>query len=407
MESKEEKGMGGKRMIKDILASALNMLIHKKRVQSPKTAGLFLLKARNRALAEVQERRQTAYNQAMPIHLTIETTMKCNLRCIMCQCTHNVRNPMAQPSMDIALFQKIAEEVFPTLEEVSLTVSGEPLLSEHLDEYIETIKKYAVKLEMNTNATLLNNDEMIDKLLGVLTRISVSFDGATKDTYEAIRRGAKYEKVIANIRRFNELRNSLPEEDRPGMSMTYVLMRRNIAEFPRFIELAKALGADAISAVHVVVFDQAMTDESLIYHKELANKYLIEAREIAGKLGFKGIHLPPLFDVSHEAKNTSDELATSERHQTQAKGMKRVVRCPFLWKKSYVSFGGDVSPCCVPGRPVMGNVVNRSFKEIWNGEVYQEMRRRLNSNNPFECCQHCNQLEETVIRADEEAFIQF
>jgi len=234
--------------------------------------------------------------------------------------------------------------------------------------------------------------------------MSVSFDGATKDTYEAIRRGARYEKVTTNIKKFNEYRNLLPIVRRPTMDMTYVLMRRNIEELPVFAGLAKELGADSISAAHVVIFDPAMEGESLIYHKELANKYLIEAKKKAAEVGIKVLSFPPLFDICKNTETTPKEQTHLKKYVAKVK--RWLVSCPFLWQKAHIGFGGDATPCCVGGCPVMGNIVDRSFKEIWNGEVYQKMRRRLNSENPFECCKHCNQREETVVRADEEAFIQ-
>lgn len=63
--------------------------------------------------------------------------------------------------------------------------------------------------------------------------------------------------------------------------------------------------------------------------------------------------------------------------------------CDYLHKRIYVSSSGDVTPCCVPGRPVLGNVHRNSIQEIWNGEAYNEFRRRFFSSNPVDCCKGC------------------
>ncbi len=64
--------------------------------------------------------------------------------------------------------------------------------------------------------------------------------------------------------------------------------------------------------------------------------------------------------------------------------------CKFLWNELFVSLTGDVAPCCIQGRPVVGNVHKEPLSLIWNGPMMQEMRKGLIEGNPVPCCKDCN-----------------
>jgi MoaA/NifB/PqqE/SkfB family radical SAM enzyme len=321
-------------------------------------------------------------NVAMPGHLTIGTTNKCNLRCRMCVRQHVQLHPADVTDMDFKLFQKIADECFPYLKTVVFTVSGEPLLSNNILEMLELVKKFNIKLAMTSNATLMNNDEIIKILIRTLSVLTVSFDGATRETYESIRIGAKYDKVLSNIARFNTYRNELSDVQRPKLGFSFVLMRSNIEEFPDFIKLAHTLQADFVGGTHIIIHGSQLKDESLIFHKKLANEKLREAKEIATQLGVT-LSIHPLYilereNVSHD--NVGDKVTT-----------RRTIKCPYLWSHSWIERNGDVVPCCIASnnRPVMGNMLNSTFSEIWNGEIYRNMREGILTGQPFDVCKNC------------------
>jgi MoaA/NifB/PqqE/SkfB family radical SAM enzyme len=333
-------------------------------------------------------------NVAMPVYLTIGTTNRCNLRCRMCVRQHVQLHPADLTEMDLTLFEKISGECFPYLKTVVFTVSGEPLLSNNIFEMLELVKKFNVKLEMTSNATLMSNDEIIKELVRTLSVLTVSFDGATKETYESIRIGAKYDKVLSNITKFNKFRNELPEGQRPKLGFSFVLMRSNIEEFPDFIKLAHKLQADFIGSAHIVIHGPKLEGESLIFHKKLTNEKLKEAKEIASNLGIN-LNSPPFYTLEEEnvcdknidVKNAGNKVETRER-----------IKCHYLWSHSWIERNGDVRPCCIasPDIPLMGNVVDSPFKEIWNGETYKNMRIGILTGQPFDVCKHCYLAEREI-----------
>ena len=336
------------------------------------------LKAYNEALAEEEQQKHSPITRAMPTFVCMNMDTQCNLRCIMCirrKYSHEAINALRY---DFKIYKQVAKETFPYAKWVQLATAGEPLMANNLIEQLRIIKKYSVKVDLITNATLLNNDDLIKEILQVLGCLHVSIDAAIKETYESIRIGAKFEQVIENIRKFNRLRKKLYATDKPMLHFRVVLMKRNIKELPKLIELAKELRVDSVDCFHVNVLDNRMKNESLVYHKELANYYMKVATKKADELNVN-LSIPPLFNAVDDVQGKRPKNNLRSEFET----------CPFLWKRAYIEWNGNVSPCCVPGHPVMGNVGEKSFREIWNNELYQEMRRRLYTDNPFDCCKHC------------------
>src|SRR5262249_14429803 len=72
-----------------------------------------------------------------------------------------------------------------------------------------------------------------------VNEIQISFDGATKETFEKIRRGSKFELVVDNCKKINAYCN---ERKMRLTKMWVVLQRDNIHEFHEFVRLANEMG---------------------------------------------------------------------------------------------------------------------------------------------------------------------
>lgn len=84
-----------------------------------------------------------------------------------------------------------------------------------------------------------------------------------------------------------------------------------------------------------------------------------------------------------------------QRNQRELKRLaagadERIRYCEHLHNRTFIGISGNVAPCCLPGRPVLGHVDNNTVREIWNGEAYQDFRRRFHSAHPPDCCKNCH-----------------
>ncbi len=76
-------------------------------------------------------------------------------------------------------------------------------------DMIERAAGRGIMVSTNTNATFLNHRRAQQCVTSGLSEIHISIDGATAETYEAIRVRAHFDRVIANVERLVEARRRL------------------------------------------------------------------------------------------------------------------------------------------------------------------------------------------------------
>lgn len=303
-----------------------------------------------------------------PTALQIETTTSCNLNCKMCEHSYLKKNAI---SMDLNLFKKIIEGN-GYLELVNLTGIGEGLLNPDFFEMIEFAKSKNLYVWFNDNFTLmngLNSKKMID--LGV-DAIAISLDGATGKTYENIRQGAKFDAVIGNIGKFQELKKNLGRR-KPKLFFVTVVMNENFHEMPKMIELAKSLGINEVFFFGVLTFNETRN------------------------LGLGNAEKPELEKAIEDAKKTAEKLKVKIMCLPEL-NPEKVEICTYAWTSPYIAANGDVLPCCfvtqrnnpaILDEMCMGIAGQESVEEIWNGRKYVEFRKKWLEKKIPKACINC------------------
>ncbi|KKU60162.1 MAG: hypothetical protein UX81_C0003G0022 [Parcubacteria group bacterium GW2011_GWA2_47_12] len=170
----------------------------------------------------------------IPRRVTIETIFECNFHCPMCPI--DLPSRRTKGPMEWDLYKKIIDELVPYREHIEmmdLFSLGEPLMDRLIFKRIKYAKDTGFKnLGISTNASLLTARNQKLFFESGIDNIIFSIDGATKETYEAIRVGGNFEKVIANCTSAIALRNK-------GNYKTKFLVRftrqdKNRREWPEF-----------------------------------------------------------------------------------------------------------------------------------------------------------------------------
>jgi len=340
---------------------------------------------------------------SLPVHLNIELTTRCNAACT-CRKGHETWKGQDLP---IEVFEKVERQLLPAAWTVNLTGWGEPLLVRRFDQFYERAARCGTHAHFVTNATTLSISRL-EAFARRTTHLSASIDGATRETFEAIRRKTRFDRVIEALRMYKKLRDIYPEVG-STLSIHFVAMRRNIEELPAVVELAAELGAEAIAVTNLATafLPIEVARECLSHYPDLANRLFDEASERARE---KAIEIrvppkcetpiaPPLSNASGPGKRLNAGRLWPERNRFPQ-------HCSDPWMRAYVSAAGAIHPCCVSTR-IMGDLTRQSFAAIWNGRRYRRLRRRINSFLPPLECRTCTILwgmnagNPSVVRAHE------
>lgn len=277
-----------------------------------------------------------------PSRLWIEATSHCNLACPVCL---NRQLPDKQKGyLDMATYCRIIDEIAGQARDIYLHHRGESLLHPQLGEMIAYAKAKGLAVRLHTNATLLDEARSRILLDSGLDFISFSFDGYDRQTYEAIKVGAKYDQVLGNI--------------------------------INFLKMKKQLGRDKpLTNLTVIEFDTAGAKK----------EFLSQFQKLA-----------PDSIRTRRPHNWGGALDLAEKKYPAAKRPQHFMPCTFLWYSLTVLWDGTVLPCPQDffGRLALGNVNQTSLAELWNGVLEKKLRQSMSGKQSdlLEPCRNCDRL---------------
>jgi len=212
--------------------------------------------------------------ESTPPHLEVDFSSKCNLRCPMC---HQSKFEMGNVQLGADAIDAMINGL-PAIDTVMIAGLGEPLLYRDLEHFLSYLARYQCRTHLFTNGQLIHRKLAVLKLV---QRVSVSFDGATRGTFETLRRGAQFARVCENIRL---LRAAAPKT---LIVTSTVISNRNLDELAAIVRLAQQLGMDE---VHLSPVDH--TPALMLTENDLAcfQAQLAQAKTVRGIRLFNNIH---------------------------------------------------------------------------------------------------------------------
>ncbi len=315
----------------------------------------------------------------LPTSIDVEPIDTCNFACDHCQVTHWARTTTR---LTTERFSSILSQL-PMLRQIKLQGMGEPLLNRHLIEMLEEAEsgggKRAVSIVTNGSVYTENIAQQLSRLRG--TTIIISMDGATAETFEAIRVNGNFQKVVANVADMVRRRG---RSVWPGIELRSVVTLRNAHELPDLVRLAKRLGVDKLTVTTLLTdwgkeeMEKSIAPIDVSRKDSGVDQTIRKSREVAAEIGM------PL-SVEHGQRYSSAN------------------RCPWPWQSSYVAANGDVVPCCqIADSSVvkMGNIFDEPFANIWDNDKYRELRRRIAGNDIPHYCRSCYGMKPVAASTD-------
>jgi radical SAM protein with 4Fe4S-binding SPASM domain len=316
-----------------------------------------------------------------PAEVYIEPTNRCNERCTICPRTFFEREVAAD--LDLDRFVAILDQ-FPGVERVVLHGIGEPLLARDLPAMVAEAHRRRARVLFNTNAIALSARVARQLIDAGLDELRVSMDAADPRTYRRLRGVNGYAKAMANTERFCAIRRE-ERAERPAVWLYFVCMRENLAELPRVIEHAGAIGVDAVNLQRLVYFGagNAVHEQSTFGAAGDAETEALIDRcgAVAERVGVR---------LAGSGRRGADDAMQTVDSARPWSG------CGRPWRSTYVTANGNVLPCCIAPFAthdydgiVLGNVFDEPLERIWNGPAYERFRSAHRSDEPPEPCRGC------------------
>lgn len=283
-----------------------------------------------------------------PIHLNFELIYGCNLECPMCLTTSKEfieKNSKGEKVIPLEKFKEIIDEGAQNgLGSIALNGFNEPFLLRSIFDYIRYAKEKKIPdIYLSTNGMILNERIAEQILESGLTRIWISIDAITPDTYKIVRKGGKYDRVVKNILYLLKIR----EEKGcplPIIRTSFVRSKINQYEEERFVD-----------------FWKGKTDSVMI--QNFSNPYLEQS-------GYKELEEQYRIDFSEPMEE-----------------------CLQPFQRLFIGSTGNVYPCCSDygQKMVMGNIYENSIKEIWSGKRMASLKETVNAEHEQQpkACQLC------------------
>lgn len=319
---------------------------------------------------------------APPTFLQIEPVGQCNLRCRMRAIRFRDDGPSdgALAVMPYETFTRLLDES-GTVHELHLQGLGEPLLHPRFFDLVEYAANKGIKVTTNSNLTLLRPWLAERCVTSGLAYLRVSIDGATADTYERIRDGGRFRRVVRNLEAVVAARR-LRRSRRPAIGLVMVLMRQNLHELPDLVRLAHRWSVDDLFVQHLC----HDFGESSLPARYAGMRDFVRSRPWARRTvrSWRTISTEPVGRLMSWAC-PSVSLRCSPARYTP--------RCDWPWRGMYISYQGYAMPCCMVGTPDrihFGNGVDRGLQTIWESDDYRVFREQLNSDDPPEICRSCS-----------------
>lgn len=276
---------------------------------------------------------------SFPLHLDIETTDLCNLKCPMCPRTIMDEQEKLNKHKYISkedYINIIDQAIEHGVKSIKLQYLGEPLLHKDIVFQVEYAKKKGViDVMFNTNASLLTKKLGKQILEAGLDKLFISFDAINPKLYEQQRVGTSIGKVIDNVYEFIKLRNEISPKTHVRLSM--VMYPNEI--WKKQFDAMKIMWDGLVDSLGYGIFNE--------------------------RDKFKRIEFEPV-----------DGFV-----------------CEQLFQRMMLKCNGNVSVCCTDEYDAfnMGNWREEKLFDIWNNQKYKQLRQDHINNNYYkhETCRKC------------------
>jgi len=254
-------------------------------------------------------------------------------------------------------FRQTIDDIHKQLLYLIFYFQGEPYLNRDFLDMVKYASEKGLYTATSTNAHYLTDEIARKTVESGLDRLIISIDGTTQDVYQQYRIGGKLEKVIEGARNIVKWKKQLKSKT-PFVFFQFLVVKPNEHQVNEIKKLGQEIGVDEVRFKTAQVYDYENDPNQLIPVNEKFSRY---KKNQVGKI------IPKNKMANH---------------------------CWKLWHANVITWDGLVVPCCFDKDAThqLGNLKNRSFKEIWKNDNYKQFRSELmTSRKNIDICANCSE----------------
>lgn len=283
------------------------------------------------------------YLPYFPSKISIESGNLCNLRCPLCP-TGQQDKSARKGFLSFDVFKKVIDEIGQNLTMIRLYNWGEPLLNKDFLRMVHYAKDRGIDLKISTNLSMKIEDTTIEELLKAgLEKIYISCNGASSATYLKYHIGGDFELVMGNMKRLVQKKKAIPGY-RTKLVWLFHVFKHNEHEIDTARKLAQKIGIT------------------------------IKVSKMRPDMGKE------VFETTQKALERDKEwIPDNPEYTVVSTKRQKMIGCILPWTETMINWDGSVLPCCAvySERYAFGNILENSFTEIWNNEMYVAARKEI------------------------------
>ncbi|QUH28972.1 radical SAM/SPASM domain-containing protein [Vallitalea guaymasensis] len=295
-----------------------------------------------------------------PFCISIEPSNLCNFKCVMCHHSSENYKKKAGPLLNMSnlCFNKIVEDLKQwgnsKLKVIKLYSMGEPLLNKNICKMVKKLKEENLSevIEITTNGSLLNKQMSEELIQYGLDYLRISIYSVIKEKNEHI----------------------------TGSNITPSTIRHNVCELKQIRDKLKSVKP----FIQAKIIDTYNDEENKIFienYQDIVDEVFIDKpmNSNFGEDVLKNLY----GENSLEVNKNIHELYYYKRYKA----------CRYPFDHLTVKSNGDVVVCCADWLRAtkIGNVMENTLEEIWNGKKLYEFRKMQLENKRYlnKSCKNC------------------
>ena len=307
-----------------------------------------------------------------------ELTKRCNLNCVHCRAEADDHEFSGE--MQLSEIKRVTDDIVSFSNPIMILTGGEPLYREDIFDIAGYMHDKGLRIALATNGTLI--DKTIARKIKDIgfERASISIDGkdaASHDNFRGI--DGSFERAVKGAQ--------LLKSEGVDFQFNTTITRRNVEEIDEILHLAESTGARALHIFMLVPVGCGVeiADSDMIpkeKYEEVLNWFY--DRTMDTKLELKATCAPHYYRIIRQRAREEGRTITFETD-----GMSAMTRgCLAGSGVCFISHQGDVQPCGY--LPIIaGNVLEKSFREIWeNSTLFNELRELNNLSGKCGVCEY-------------------